>query len=123
MHMGWILCMWVCKQMGSGTAGKSPAEQLSIGSNCVQQAGKKGGKQIKLNTTNQLRVYVMANGYFKGQQGMSLEQGAHYEIGLNLYICVCMYIYIHIYICIYISPGQERISFQSKHVQVFTLVH
>lgn len=59
MHVGWILCMWVCKQMGSGTAGNSPAEQLRIGNNSLVFNRQEKRVENKLNSLQRINPMFM----------------------------------------------------------------
>lgn len=83
-------CMWAgfCGRGFANQWGQAPlvTHQLHMGNNSLVFNRQEKRVENKLNCSqrNQPGVYVMANGYFKGQQGMSLEQGADYAIGLNL---------------------------------------
>lgn len=109
MHVGWILCTWICKQMGSGTAGSSPAKQLCMGNTPLVISGQGKRVENKLNCSQRINPALMASGYFKGQRELSLEQGVDYEIELDLDM--------------YEVLGKEGIRFQSKRVQLLALVH
>lgn len=52
-------CTWICKQMGSGTAGNSPAEQLCMGNNSLVFNGQEKRVENKLNYLQRINPAFM----------------------------------------------------------------
>lgn len=59
MSLGWVLCTWICEQMGSGTTGNSPAEQLPTGNNSLVFNRQEERVENKLNCSQRINPALM----------------------------------------------------------------